>query len=124
MPLTAIEKWEDKQLTGSIQLFQTSTNQVWNVYLYLEDGDSLIILEDGMSCPVYNQHSDWLKNLQSLVEIKDYLFDKRYRYRLKKVTLLFAVGNATSKKRVSFSIASPDSQRKLKIDGAKRRIPT
>lgn len=77
MSLTAIEKWEDKQLTGSIQLFQTSTNQVWNVYLYLEDGDSLIILEDGMSCPVYNQHSDWLKNLQSLVEIKDYLFDKK-----------------------------------------------
>lgn len=47
-------------------LYLALTEEIWSIYLYLEDQESLIVLEDSLACPVYSSRHTWIEDLKDL----------------------------------------------------------
>lgn len=60
-----MSSWSQESILDAIYLSLTQQNG--NVYLYLEDQNSLIVLDDSMACPLYSENQEWLEKLKVLL---------------------------------------------------------
>ena len=64
--LVPLADWSQETLLEAIYAALTGEN--WPLYLYLEDPNSLLILDKSQACPVYSQNEAWLEKLIALLE--------------------------------------------------------
>ena len=65
--LIPLADWSQETLLEAI--YAALTGEKWPLYLYyLEDPNSLLILDKSQACPVYSQNETWLEKLTALLE--------------------------------------------------------
>ena len=64
--LVSLADWSHEALLEAI--YAALTGESWPLYLYLEDPNSLLVLDKSQACPVYSQNETWLKKLTTLLD--------------------------------------------------------
>ena len=69
--LVSLADWSHESLLEAI--YAALTGESWPLYLYLEDPNSLLVLDNSQACPVYSQNEAWLEKLTTLLDQEDLL---------------------------------------------------
>ena len=69
--LVSLADWSHESLLEAI--YAALTGESWPLYLYLEDPNSLLVLDKSQACPVYSQNEAWLEKLTTLLDQEDLL---------------------------------------------------
>ena len=64
--LVFLADWSQEALLEAI--YAALTGESWPLYLYLEDPNSLLVLDKSQACPVYSQNEAWLEKLTTLLD--------------------------------------------------------
>ena len=64
--LVSLADWSQEALLEAI--YAALTGESWPLYLYLEDPNSLLVLDKSQACPVYSQNEAWLEKLTTLLD--------------------------------------------------------
>ena len=64
--LVSLADWSHEALLEAI--YAALTGESWPLYLYLEDPNSLLVLDKSQACPVYSQNEAWLERLKKLLD--------------------------------------------------------
>lgn len=64
--LFRLDDWSNEALLEAI--YEALTKDSWPLYLYLENQNSLLVLNKSQACPVYSQNEAWLEKLTALLE--------------------------------------------------------
>ena len=64
--LVSLADWSHESLLEAI--YAALTGESWPLYLYLEDPNSLLVLDKSQACPVYSQNEAWLERLKKLLD--------------------------------------------------------
>lgn len=64
--LFRLDDWSNEALLEAI--YEALTKDSWPLYLYLENQNSLLVLNKSQACPIYSQNEVWLEKLTALLE--------------------------------------------------------
>lgn len=64
--LFRLDDWSNEALLEAI--YEALTKDSWPLYLYLENQNSLLVLNKNLACPIYSQNEAWLEKLTALLE--------------------------------------------------------
>ncbi|MDO5078608.1 MAG: hypothetical protein Q4D67_03130 [Streptococcus minor] len=71
--LFRLDDWSNEALLEAI--YEALTKDSWPLYLYLENQNSLLVLNKSQACPIYSQNEVWLETLKEQLETHGLAFE-------------------------------------------------
>lgn len=71
--LFRLDDWSNEALLEAI--YEALTKDSWPLYLYLENQNSLLVLNKNLACPIYSQNEVWLETLKEQLETHGLAFE-------------------------------------------------
>lgn len=71
--LFRLDDWSNEALLEAI--YEALTKDSWPLYLYLENQNSLLVLNKSQACPIYSQNEVWLEALKEQLETHGLAFE-------------------------------------------------
>lgn len=71
--LFRLDDWSNEALLEAI--YESLTKDSWPLYLYLENQNSLLVLNKNLACPIYSQNEVWLETLKEQLETHGLAFE-------------------------------------------------